>query len=228
MSSGELCIRPKCLPANCPFDQNVYRQSVGSTKMSIGEVSVRPKCLPANCWFGQIVFWRTVHSTKMPIGHLSVRQKCLSANCPFDQNVYRWSVGSTKMSIGEVSVRPGVALSTGKDLRASILIFIRENWLKRDNKWITNLARLPDGTFSYQNSQIWANFGGSWIWIKCYILRPFGIFYGHLVYFMVFWYILRSLGIFSRFGMFYQTKSGKPGYVHAGNQQEVSRQGVWN
>jgi hypothetical protein len=29
-----------------------------------------------------------------------------------------------------------------------------------------------------------------------YILRSFGIFYGHLVYFTVIWYILRSFGIF--------------------------------
>jgi hypothetical protein len=29
-----------------------------------------------------------------------------------------------------------------------------------------------------------------------YILRPFGIFYGHLVYFTAIWYILRPFGIF--------------------------------
>jgi hypothetical protein len=28
------------------------------------------------------------------------------------------------------------------------------------------------------------------------ILRPFGIFYGHLVYFTAIWYILRPFGIF--------------------------------
>jgi hypothetical protein len=36
------------------------------------------------------------------------------------------------------------------------------------------------------------------------ILRPFGIFRFHLVYFMFFWCI------FSRFGIFYQEKSGNP------------------
>jgi hypothetical protein len=36
------------------------------------------------------------------------------------------------------------------------------------------------------------------------ILRPFGIFLGHLVYFMVIWYT------FSRFGTLYQEKSGNP------------------
>jgi hypothetical protein len=36
----------------------------------------------------------------------------------------------------------------------------------------------------------------------CYILWPFGIFYGHLVYFVVIWYN------FPRFGMLYQEKSG--------------------
>jgi hypothetical protein len=38
-----------------------------------------------------------------------------------------------------------------------------------------------------------------------YILRPYGIFCGHLVYFMVIWHI------FPRFGMLYQEKSGNPG-----------------
>jgi hypothetical protein len=38
-----------------------------------------------------------------------------------------------------------------------------------------------------------------------YILRPFGIFWGHLVYFEAIWYI------FPRFGMLYPEKSGNPG-----------------
>jgi hypothetical protein len=38
-----------------------------------------------------------------------------------------------------------------------------------------------------------------------YILRPIGNFRGHLVHFVVIWYI------FSRFGMLYQEKSGNPG-----------------
>jgi hypothetical protein len=44
-----------------------------------------------------------------------------------------------------------------------------------------------------------------------------GIFYGHLVYFTVFCYILRTFGIvrgnlvyFSRFGILYEEKSGNP------------------
>jgi hypothetical protein len=37
------------------------------------------------------------------------------------------------------------------------------------------------------------------------ILRSFVIFYGHLVWFMVIWYI------FSRFGILYREKSGNPG-----------------
>jgi hypothetical protein len=60
------------------------------------------------------------------------------------------------------------------------------------------------------------------------ILRPFGLFYGHLVYFTAIWYILLSFGIFcchlvyakvlwyiyfSPFGMLYQEKSGNPGVV---------------
>jgi hypothetical protein len=37
------------------------------------------------------------------------------------------------------------------------------------------------------------------------ILRPLEIFYGHLVYFVVIWYIS------PRFGILYQEKSGNPG-----------------
>jgi hypothetical protein len=39
-----------------------------------------------------------------------------------------------------------------------------------------------------------------------------GLFYGHLVYLMAFWSILRPFGIFYglRFGMLYQEKSGNP------------------
>jgi hypothetical protein len=45
-----------------------------------------------------------------------------------------------------------------------------------------------------------------------------GIFYGHLEYFPVIWYILRPFGnvvviwyIFPRFGVLFQEKSGNPG-----------------
>jgi hypothetical protein len=37
--------------------------------------------------------------------------------------------------------------------------------------------------------QIWVNFGGSWNKRCWYILCPFGIFYGHLPYFLAIWYI---------------------------------------
>jgi hypothetical protein len=37
------------------------------------------------------------------------------------------------------------------------------------------------------------------------LVWPFGIFWGHLVYFMDIWYI------FPDFGMLYQEKSGSPG-----------------
>jgi hypothetical protein len=42
--------------------------------------------------------------------------------------------------------------------------------------------------------------------------NPIGIFYGQWVNFMAIRYILRYFGtFFSRFGMFYQEKSGNPG-----------------
>jgi hypothetical protein len=53
-------------------------------------------------------------------------------------------------------------------------------------------AGLPDGIFSKPKIAIWVNFGGSCSERCWYILRPFGIFcwfYGHLVYFIPFWYV---------------------------------------
>jgi hypothetical protein len=78
---------------------------------------------------------------------------------------------------------------------------------------------LPDIYFFKPEILIWVNFrwscnGKCWfifwpigctyyIAIWC-ILRPFDIFYGHLVYFVVVWCI------FPRFGILYQEKSGNP------------------
>jgi hypothetical protein len=42
---------------------------------------------------------------------------------------------------------------------------------------------------------IWTNFGGTCDRRCWYILRPFGLFYGHLVYFTAIWSILRQFGI---------------------------------
>jgi hypothetical protein len=42
-----------------------------------------------------------------------------------------------------------------------------------------------------------------------FILRPIRKFYGHLVHFVVIWYI------FSRFGILYQENSANPGYIHS-------------
>jgi hypothetical protein len=41
---------------------------------------------------------------------------------------------------------------------------------------------LPDGLFSNRKIQILENFGGYQMEKCCYILCPFGIFYGHLAY----------------------------------------------
>jgi hypothetical protein len=43
---------------------------------------------------------------------------------------------------------------------------------------------------------VWVNFGGSCKRKSWYILRAFGLFYGHWKYFMAIWYILQSFGIF--------------------------------
>jgi hypothetical protein len=57
-----------------------------------------------------------------------------------------------------------------------------------------------------------------------YVLRPFGIFYGHLVYFTAIWYILRPFGFFygylvyfSRFDALYQENSDNPASTYAPN-----------
>jgi hypothetical protein len=42
------------------------------------------------------------------------------------------------------------------------------------------------------------------------ILWPFGLFYGHLVYFMGILVYFMDIGIFSRFGILYQKQSGNP------------------
>jgi hypothetical protein len=72
---------------------------------------------------------------------------------------------------------------------------------------------LPDSIFSKN-----LNLGRFWRVLKWKImvnliaigsiLLPFGLFYCHLVYFMVIWYTY-----FSRFGMLYQEKSGNPDYA---------------
>jgi hypothetical protein len=56
--------------------------------------------------------------------------------------------------------------------------------------------------------QMGVNFGGFCNGRCWYILRQLGIFYGHLVYFVAIWYILWPFGIFFRFGMSNQEKSG--------------------
>jgi hypothetical protein len=42
--------------------------------------------------------------------------------------------------------------------------------------------------------KIWVNFGGPCNGRYWYILWPFGLFYGNLVYFVAIWYILRLFG----------------------------------
>jgi hypothetical protein len=51
---------------------------------------------------------------------------------------------------------------------------------------------------------IWVNFGGFCNGSYWYVLLPFGLFYAHLVYFMVIWYIS------PHFGMLHREKSGNP------------------
>jgi hypothetical protein len=50
------------------------------------------------------------------------------------------------------------------------------------------------------------------------ILRPIGLFYAHLVYFRVIWHIC------PHFGMLYQEKSGNPGSFSLISGRKLSRQ----
>jgi hypothetical protein len=77
-------------------------------------------------------------------------------------------------------------------------------------------TRLPDGSFSNQKSK----FGEI---LEGLAMKDIGVFYGHLVHFAVFCYILWIFGIvhgnlvyFSRFGSLYQGKSDNlvVKYVH--------------
>jgi hypothetical protein len=83
---------------------------------------------------------------------------------------------------------------------------------------------LPDGLFSNQKYQIWVNFGVTCNGSSWTILRPFGIFYCHLVYIGAVWfgifcghlvYVMVILYIFSCVAMLYQEKSGNPEQDHS-------------
>jgi hypothetical protein len=54
-------------------------------------------------------------------------------------------------------------------------------------------------------NKIWEKISGPQIGKCWYSLWPFGIYYGHLVYFVSIWYI------FSSFGIMHQEKCGNPG-----------------
>jgi hypothetical protein len=58
---------------------------------------------------------------------------------------------------------------------------------------------------------VWINFGGPCNGRYSYISWTFGLFYGHLIYFMDIWYILWYFGIFfPSVGILYQEKYGNP------------------
>jgi hypothetical protein len=67
----------------------------------------------------------------------------------------------------------------------------------RTNVVSSSWPGLPDTRYIFKPKiKIWINFGGSCNPRSWYILWTFGIFYGHLVYFMDIWYILWTFGIF--------------------------------
>jgi hypothetical protein len=60
--------------------------------------------------------------------------------------------------------------------------------------------------------QIWVNFRGPCNGRCWYIVCTLGPFYGLLLYFMDIWYSSWKFGIFSRFGILCEEKSGNPGH----------------
>jgi hypothetical protein len=68
---------------------------------------------------------------------------------------------------------------------------------------------LPDGMFSNQKSK----FGYIWEGLA---MEDVGIFYGHLIHFTVFWYILWTFGTLSPFGYFVPRKIWQPCPVPVG------------
>jgi hypothetical protein len=55
--------------------------------------------------------------------------------------------------------------------------WIRNGSLTRVARWYIFIPKIP----------IWVNFGGPWNGKGWYVLCPFGIFYGQVVYVMVIW-----------------------------------------
>jgi hypothetical protein len=74
---------------------------------------------------------------------------------------------------------------------------------------------LPDGIFSNQKSL----FGEI---LEGLAMGVVGIFYGNLVHFTTIWYSLWPSGIFFRFGMLYQEKSGNPVFL-SGVQKRIKK-----
>jgi hypothetical protein len=81
----------------------------------------------------------------------------------------------------------------GPAIKSNLLFgrrFVFALWLLvaviRDARWFVFKPKIP----------IWINLGGSCNGKFWNILCPFGLFYGHLKYFMAIWYILRPFGIF--------------------------------
>jgi hypothetical protein len=62
-----------------------------------------------------------------------------------------------------------------------------------DDTSLQSQAGLPDGMFSNQKIQIWVNPGGPCNEKIRYILRPFGIYYGHWEYITDIWYIFIAI-----------------------------------
>jgi hypothetical protein len=82
---------------------------------------------------------------------------------------------------------------------------VTDLWLgRRGARWNIFIPKIP----------ILVKFGGPWNGKCRYIIWPFGILFGHLVYVISILYILWTFGIFfRRLGILYQVKSGSPAHT---------------
>jgi hypothetical protein len=79
-------------------------------------------------------------------------------------------------------------------LNESFWVLLDQNLRCSVGNWLWIIIQGCRMVYFQTKNPIWINFGGSCNRTSCYILWPLGLFYKYLVYFMVIWYVLWSLG----------------------------------
>jgi hypothetical protein len=145
-----------------------------------------------------------------------------------DTFLFGWDSGQLMSLVVFKSLRPATLMTTSTRNN----VHMHKNILVRVARWFTFLQTKNSNSCKFWKSYLTAiwntyltaiwyivrSFGifhVHWVYFAFiwYILRSFGIFCVHLVYFTVFWYILRSFSIF--WYVFYKEKSGNPDFSGA-------------